>query len=281
MKKSLLFISMLVAGATTGFAQKSASVPNALLDTTATAPTFLPSDTIVMVQTMGGSFSQVFSVYIPTNLSMPISLQGQSQTVTASLDSVHIDSISGVPPGFTLTCGTPSCMVKGGQKGCFTLTGTMPMTNNILYKLGVMITPYGQLTGQFASFAQLAGISSALPDALALVGAMPAAATYKVEVGTPVITGIQDFSLNGAFNVNQNIPNPFDGSTAINFNAAGNGNINFIVTDILGRQVYDTNINASVGANTFVFTTDLANGSYFFSLSDGKNTITKKMVINK
>jgi Secretion system C-terminal sorting domain len=286
MKKSLLFISMLFAGATTGFAQKSMCTPDTSINKTSSTPNFLPDTSTVMVQTQGGTFNQTFTVYVPVNVEflLPSQTPGNPPTkVTATLDAVTIDSISGIPAGFTLVKGSDT--IQAGDIGCFTLSGTMPMTNDIMYHFGVYITPYGNLTGQMATFIQLAGGSPALPDALALAGgALPPVANYKVKVGNPVITptvGIHDFSLNGAFNVNQNIPNPFDGSTTINFNAAGNGNIDFTVTDVLGRQVYDTNINATLGANTFVFTTDLANGTYFFSLSDGTNTVTKKMVVTK
>jgi Secretion system C-terminal sorting domain len=283
MKKSLLFISMLVAGATTGFAQKSACTPDSSINQTTATPNFLPDTSTVMVQTQGGAFNQTFTVYIPVNVTFQLPPRPPATTptnVTATLDAVTIDSISGIPAGFTLVKGSDT--IKAGTIGCFTLSGTMPMTNDIMYHFGVMITPYGNLTGQFATLIQLAGASPVLPDALSLAGgALPPVANYKVKVGNPVITGVQDFSLNGNFNVNQNIPNPFDGSTTINFNAAGNGTIDFTVTDVLGRQVYDTNINATVGSNTFMFTTDLANGTYFFSLSDGKNTVTKKMVVTK
>jgi hypothetical protein len=279
MKKSLLFISMLVAGAFASFAQKTACTPNPLIDTAATTIQFLPDSNVVITANINALFTQVVTVFVPTNTSFdtPPPVSTYIKSINATVDSIKIDTITGLPAGVSYSCG--KCVMYANQPYCLTISGTMPNVNNILYKLSIKGSPYGQLNPTIVSQSQ-GFLKPNIEDNGTFTKKLPLAG-YKVKVGNPVITGINNFSLNGSFNVSQNIPNPFDGSTTINFNATGNGNIDFTVTDILGRNVYDTNINATLGSNTFVFTTDLANGTYFFSLSDGKNTVTRKMVISK
>lgn len=249
------------------------------IDITATSPQILPDTNTVMIQTPGGAFSKTFTIFMPLNAILSI----QGNDIAADVDSVHIEDLTGIFSGFTKVCGTPNCMIKGGEVGCFTLTGTMPMTDNILYGLSVTLNPYGTITSVPPAFSLFITPPADIQTTLNAFGGsalLPPLATYKVQVGTPVISGIESFDLNG-FDVSQNNPNPFDASTVINFTCPVSGKVNFAVTDVLGRQVYDTNINATAGANTFTFTTDLTSGTYFFSLSDGTHTITRKMIVTE
>ncbi len=282
MKKSLLFISILVTGANAGFAQstpKAACTPDPLINTTATTIQFLPDSNVVITANINALFTQVVTVFATKNITLasPKAIAAFIPSINATVDSIKIDTITGLPAGVSYNCG--KCVIYANQPYCLTISGTMPNVNNILYKLSIKGSPYGQLDSAIVNQSQ-GFLKPNIEDNGTFTKKLPLAG-YKVKVGNPVITGINNFSLNGSFNVSQNIPNPFDGSTTINFNATGNGNIDFTVTDVLGRNVYDTNINATLGANTFVFTTDLANGTYFFSLSDGKNAVTRKMVITQ
>ena len=50
---------------------------------------------------------------------------------------------------------------------------------------------------------------------------------------------------------------------------------------MLGKLVYSENINAKAGANTIeFFTNDLPAGIYLYGLSDDKQRVVRKMVIN-
>lgn len=249
--------------------------PDPNIPTTGTQPTILPVVTDTIIKTPGATFDQTFTIYVPSNFDFqpagaPLSVQGV-------MDSVHIDGVTGIPPTFTVTCGTPNCMVYGGQVACFKVVGPMPNVDDTLYQFDITISPYGVITGPAPILTLLP--STKIEDNVS----NQALASYAVKVGNPpppVIIGIESFDVNG-FNVSQNSPNPFDASTVINFTCPISGKVGFVVTDVLGRQVYDTSINATAGANTFTFSTDLASGTYFFSISDGTNTITRKMVITE
>lgn len=81
------------------------------------------------------------------------------------------------------------------------------------------------------------------------------------------------------FDMKQNSPNPFNESTTISFNCTTSEKVVFNIFDMLGREVYSNTINAESGINTFTYTTKLDSGTYFYCISNGKNKVTKKMVV--
>jgi hypothetical protein len=251
--------------------------PNILASDTVLTPKFLPGLDDTLKFTAGGVYTKSWTFYIPRN--------NVTSAGTATLDSILVAEKQvkitgmGTTPSYTVTSNWPRGMFGTNTIACVSVTFNVPATPKDADGT-ITLTP-----GLFGYSSLLTGgslQSFVSPKTDSIYGyPTPSVKPTPIKIGKGKITGIENFSVGGSFNVAQNIPNPFDGSTSINFNAVGNGNIDFTVTDVLGRQVYDTNINATLGSNTFVFTTDLANGTYFFSLSDGKNTVTKKMVVTK
>jgi hypothetical protein len=87
---------------------------------------------------------------------------------------------------------------------------------------------------------------------------------------------------NTSFQLNQNIPNPFSATTEISFNSNKNEKVNFIVVDLLGNTVVNRNIDAVFGINRISLnSSDLSSGLYFYSISNGVNTQTKRMLVAK
>lgn len=85
------------------------------------------------------------------------------------------------------------------------------------------------------------------------------------------------------FKVEQNFPNPFNPNTTISFSIAKSDNVKLVVSDVLGKEVavlvnefksagrYDINFDASA----------LSSGIYFYTLTSGNFTETKKMFLIK
>ncbi len=85
------------------------------------------------------------------------------------------------------------------------------------------------------------------------------------------------------FNLYQNYPNPFNPVTKIKFDLPKSGNIIIKIYDAIGREV-STLVNEKLNAGVYSVDWDGINypsGVYFYQLSSGSYTETKKMVMVK
>ncbi|MBS4028304.1 MAG: T9SS type A sorting domain-containing protein, partial [Ignavibacteriales bacterium] len=85
------------------------------------------------------------------------------------------------------------------------------------------------------------------------------------------------------FVLHQNYPNPFNPSSNIRFAIASSDFVSLKIFDVLGREVA-TLVNETLEAGTYTAkwnATGVPSGMYFYRLSSGTNTETKKMVLLK
>ena len=84
------------------------------------------------------------------------------------------------------------------------------------------------------------------------------------------------------FEAEQNSPNPFNDFTLIDFTSPVQGFIEFKIVNLIGKDVFHRVVEASPGYNTIRFEGgDFTPGVYIYSLSNGTQTITRRMVISK
>ena len=61
-----------------------------------------------------------------------------------------------------------------------------------------------------------------------------------------------------------------------------NSEVTFTLTNLLGEVVNSQNIAAPKGLNKITFdASNMSNGVYLYTITDGKNTISKKLIVNK
>ena len=93
--------------------------------------------------------------------------------------------------------------------------------------------------------------------------------------------GIEELDQFG-FSLGKSVPNPTAGNATINFVSKENGMFDFIVRDASGRTVYRMAVSASSGENRIIFDgSTLSSGIYTYSLSNGVNVLTERMMISK
>lgn len=184
------------------------------------------------------------------------------------LNSLEIISIAGLPPGMTFVsvtsttdnifCGgqgsqATNCKWAGGAYGCVRIMGTATALGT--YPLDITLegqTSFGGGQGQ-----------------------LPGYKLVVTPVGIDVVGG-------NAFNVRQNVPNPFSQNTKIRFTVAQASNAKFYVMNLLGEVVYNQDVVASEGDNTINFNaSNLNEGIYMYTLQIGETKVTKRMVVNK
>ena len=111
---------------------------------------------------------------------------------------------------------------------------------------------------------------------------------YSLELPTIEITIVSveltDKIIPDNFSLMQNYPNPFNPTTTIEFSVNKNENISLQVYSITGELISNLISNENYTKGNYRITLDgskLSSGTYFYKLSNGVNTLTKKMTLLK
>ena len=99
-----------------------------------------------------------------------------------------------------------------------------------------------------------------------------------------VLTGTcQNENIVREFNLEQNYPNPFNPMTEIGYSISNESFVKLSIIDVLGKEVY-TAVNENKKAGNYQVTIDgsgLGSGVYFYRLTAGDFTRTRKMILLK
>lgn len=271
MKKLILSFLMLCCLGSVLMAQQTATCkPDASLPDTAVGVIPLPysaanpkggiSDTACL----NTAYDFTFTLAIPKS----ITLSG----LTLSINSVSIatsGAVKNLPSGLSYTCNPPNCVFKSGEKGCILITGT---PNNPI-NLGQNDLKIDGLVNSF------------LPVPVTFPSDQFAAGNYYLYVrpqGSKACLTSSTQELAATKLRMGNVPNPFTGATQIEVEAEIRGQFDFRVFDLMGRSLYRRPVQISQGINRIPFeANNLAPGLYVFTLTDGLNTISRKMVIGR
>jgi hypothetical protein len=203
-------------------------------------------------------YSQSVTVNVPT------SFQGIPVT---QVSIATTNAISDLPIGLTYSCDPPNCVFLAGSLGCIQLFGT-PTSANIApdtFDLGItatVTTPFG-------------GIPVVFPGQVA-----PGSHYYLALKPSSCLVG--NYDLGNQFTLLKNVPNPFSNQTVITAESQVAGDFQFEVFDLLGQRVHAQTIHLEFGLNEFTFDgSSLANGAYFYALSNRDGKAVRRMVISK
>ncbi len=101
----------------------------------------------------------------------------------------------------------------------------------------------------------------------------------------PVVVGIEPVNIENPkdFSLSQNYPNPFNPMTKIKFQLPFNGSVRLTVFDMLGKEI-EILVNKDLNVGTYEYEwngVNLPSGVYFYKLTFGNFTETKKMLMVK
>jgi len=221
------------------------------------------------------------------------------QTVSASIEKFKILSVTGLPTGFSYTPNEAE-WVNGGSdpnftpvQGCVTLSASQVSIQTISannpdgvdYDLIINVDAFIKSTNNaLINFALGSGKWLSDP-ALGTFGvtAIPIEG-YKIKVrgttGACTPLSIGDAVAN-IFSVKGNYPNPFTRSTKIIYNVTRSQYVELEIYNMVGSLVMKQHIPSIIGENTYeVSANQLKPGVYFYTLSDGKKTVTKRMSVS-
>jgi hypothetical protein len=104
--------------------------------------------------------------------------------------------------------------------------------------------------------------------------------SYLDGIVYPKFTGVNNVK-NTLFNVSNNYPNPFSGSTSFDMNLNASANVVVTITNLLGQQVKEA-VNATYTAGAHTIKIDASNlnaGVYFYNVNAGGFVMTNKMIV--
>jgi len=219
------------------------------------------SATNMAVAYVGQAYSQTITVIAPVDTCVQVLPFGPCTTVP--IDSIVVESVTGLPPGFTIMAenfNNLNFQFPGGTTSCMIVQGTAQPGDEGTYPILVSGT----------SYANVAGLPQSQPYSVDY---------YFIEiVNTVGIDDVDDLT----FSISQNIPNPVKNYTTISYNMPNYGNVSVQIRNILGEMVINDVISAQEGKNTYrIDATNLSNGLYFYQFSLDNKVVTKKFIVNK
>lgn len=177
---------------------------------------------------------------------------------TIPIDSIGIDSISGIPASFSYATNSPNDYWLGGTYGCLIVQGNPDETDVGVYTMTLYTTIY---LGHNAANTQKYQVD------------------FNFVVLDSALVGFTDVKAD-QFVVRQNAPNPFDKKTIIRFQSPKAGNYSFQVYSVDGKLVRQELLNAVEGINKIEFVKgDLPSGIYIYQLGNDSFSVRKLMII--
>ncbi|MFN7118700.1 MAG: T9SS type A sorting domain-containing protein [Saprospiraceae bacterium] len=265
MKKLVLFLFLVTLLFNLSNAQEC--LPQQNLPDTAIGPYPRPYDAetnptggITDTACVNEDFEFVVTLAIPTTISIV------GNTLPIQSISVNADTaVKNLPKGLDYVCNPPNCVFPANSRGCIKIFGTVQDTVGVY---NVSIT--GNLSTGFFN------LPLTFPDATLFRG------NYYLHVkpAGQCLTSTDDLENLEVSAFNR--PNPFSGWTQIVVNSKVSGNFDFIVSDLVGRQIHRERINLWEGENNLRYdASQLAPGIYIYTLRDGVRQFSSKMIVSK
>lgn len=264
MKKVYSLLLAMSFGFTVTFAGGSCTV-----DQNSTA-LFNPDPNNVPCAEVGVAYNQTLQFHIP--VSRDITVVGQ--TVTVFVDSVVLNTVTGLPAGLNWTANPAGPLYLPDTHGCGLTYGTTTAAVG-----NYPISFVGSIYMHGSAFGFTVDTSFTIDQMIQ----QEYGKTFSIDViaqGTTChgSTGINGFSndLNAAMSV---YPNPSNGIFEVKLNAGGrvNGDIN--VVDVTGRIVYSEKIDVISNYNTSIDLSQFAKGLYTVQLKTEKGFASKNISI--
>lgn len=191
---------------------------------------------------VGVAYEQLITNVVPADTTIQIVPFLPPQTVP--IDSIVVESVTGLPPGLTFQCNNGNCAFLGGTTGCATISGTPTTagTYTVVFSLKAHSVVAQEFTLNY----------------------------YKIVVSDCVPVGVNDVTAS-KFKM---FPNPAKEKLMIQ--GLDNKNIrNIELTDASGKTIQNYLVN---GSQLEINTSSLNVGLYFVNIYDANRMETLKLI---
>ncbi|MBN2728936.1 MAG: T9SS type A sorting domain-containing protein [Bacteroidales bacterium] len=224
-------------------------------DVTYTAPGIYP-DTVTNLP--NAAVNQYYTGVITAVVPVDTVLYG----MVATIDSIGVKNIAGLPSGFTWAANTTSAYFHGGDSGCVAIMGTPTTGMEGTYPITIYVESHGKLSG----------MPLTLPDTVK---------GFKIVILDSTNVGLID-SRQYPFAIKETYPNPASSNLVINVANSDAALINITIFDMLGQSVLSTNEKINAGENLIQLNVaNIPEGIYFYTVRKGEQALTQKLIINR
>ena len=207
---------------------------------------------------VGQAYNEVITIISPLDTSVLY----LGITIPVTVQTIELTNVTGLPGSFSYDCEGGNCTFSGGSTSCAVLSSPSPTAAEIGSHQIFMYT----LTTVDAGFP--AGIQTQ-EDTIDY---------YYINVAnaTTVLNQFNDFT----FELKDIFPNPLNSNSKIQFISGNSTDIVFSVFNHLGEKIEERNIAANRGVNDIeISAKDYANGMYLYSINNGIQIVSKRMII--
>ncbi|MCS6917600.1 MAG: T9SS type A sorting domain-containing protein [Chitinophagales bacterium] len=176
------------------------------------------------------------------------------------IDSLTIDSVQGLPQGFSYACHVPWCSVKGGDNGCAKISGTATPDQVGIYPLQVFVTIYVNDCYSFSLPATPDTITFFYLQVLPQSGAEPFREIAE-GLGLPY-------------------PNPSNGRLYVPVVQPTAGMVLFRISDLTGRTLFVQYQELTTPAQVVSLDINLPAGTYLLELINEHRSYRRTVVIS-
>lgn len=207
----------------------------------------------------GQPYEEVFTFVVPTD------------TMGFTIDYIQLNSVTGLPSqgNFDYDCTPSNCQFDAGTTQCARVFSTSDPT----------VAQIGSYQLTIDAMAYI--IDPIFGSTIANPGGATIYDGYYLVIADGASAGLQEVG-SGQMKSLIAYPNPTSGLTTVEFAMGYDTEVSFTVTNLLGEIVNLQHMSAPKGLNRINFdASSMSNGVYLYTITDGRNTISKKLIVNK
>lgn len=246
---------------------------------------FNPSPDSVPCATQGVAYDETLQMFIPASIDLQDYVPTLPIPYTLNVDSVVLNTITGLPAGLTWSSTPSGTVFTGGTNLCGRTQGTTNATVGI-YPIAFEGIIYLSGTPFQGVFDGDTSISVAL-----LIESQYGQSTFDLQVIAPGrlcgdTTTIIDTTTVGIRSINADLeaavrvmPNPSNGIFNVKINTEKELSGQILVTDLVGKQVYVQQVNSTGNYNASINLNQLSKGIYTLQVRTSNGYTAKSIAI--
>jgi len=207
---------------------------------------------------VGQFYSQNITIITPNDTSVEFA----GQVVSVTVDNIDLTNVTGLPATFSYSCDPPNCSFSGGTIACAELYSAGPSSSEIgLHQIIFATTTYVSNVPFIGTTTQEDVIDYYY---------------LNVTSASSTINQFNDFT----FELKDIFPNPVNNNSKIQIIIGESKDVVFSVFNYLGKKIEERSITLARGVNDIeISSKDYANGMYLYSINNGIQIVSKRMIV--